>query len=227
MDASKTWLVIAAFNEGRMIAEVIKQILPTFPNIVVVDDGSGDDTAIIACEEGATVVRHPINLGQGAAIQTGIDFALISGADIIITFDADGQHRIEDAVTLGAAIANDEADVICGSRFLGINSDTMPRSKRITLKSAAMFTRLTTGMPVTDAHNGLRALSRFAAQKIRIKQNRMAHASEIIAQIKSNHLRYKEYPVQILYTKYSIAKGQKISNAINILIDLFFGRISK
>jgi len=108
-----------------------------------------------------------------------------------------------------------------------VDSVTMPRAKRLTLRCAATFTRLSTGIPVTDAHNGLRALSRSAAKKIRITQNRMAHASEIIAQIKVKHLRYKEYPVQIIYSEYSIAKGQKISNSINILIDLFFGRISK
>ena len=227
MDVSTTWLVIAAFNEGGMIAEVIKDVLPTFPHIVVVDDGSGDDTAIIACNAGATVVRHPVKQGQGAALQTGIDFALVSGAQIIVTFDADGQHRIEDALTLARAIDNDEADIVCGSRFLGVDSVTMPRAKRLTLRCAATFTRLSTGIPVTDAHNGLRALSRSAAKKIRITQNRMAHASEIIAQIKVKHLRYKEYPVQIIYSEYSIAKGQKISNSINILIDLFFGRISK
>jgi glycosyltransferase involved in cell wall biosynthesis len=227
MDLSKVWLVIAAFNEGGMITDVIKHAIATFPNVVVVDDGSTDTTATLACEAGSTVICHPINLGQGAAIQTGIDFALISGADIIVTFDADGQHRIEDALTLARAIDQNEADIVCGSRFLGVESTTMPATKRLTLKLAAIFTRLSSGVPVTDAHNGLRAISRSAAQKIRITQNRMAHASEIISQVKSLKLRYKEYPVQILYTDYSIAKGQKISNAINILIDLLFGRISK
>jgi glycosyltransferase involved in cell wall biosynthesis len=227
MDISKVWLVIAAFNEGGMITEVIKRSITTFPNIVLVDDGSSDSTATLACEAGATVVCHPINLGQGAALQTGIDFALQSGAAIIITFDADGQHRIEDALTLARAVAQDEADIVCGSRFLGVESATMPKAKRLTLKLAALFTRFSSGVPVTDAHNGLRAISRNAAKKIRITQNRMAHASEIISQIKALKLRYKEYPVQILYTDYSIAKGQKISNAINILIDLLFGRISK
>lgn len=227
MDLSKVWLVIAAFNEGAMIADVIKHAVATFPNIVVVDDGSSDTTATLACEAGATVICHPINLGQGAAIQTGIDFVLMSGADIIVTFDADGQHRIEDALTLASAIDQNEADIVCGSRFLGVESTTMPATKRLTLKLAALFTRFSSGVPVTDAHNGLRAISRSTAQKIRITQNRMAHASEIISQVKSLKLSYKEYPVQILYTDYSIAKGQKISNAINILIDLLFGRISK
>ncbi len=227
MDVTRTWLVIAAYNEGAMIADVIRNAALTFPNIVVVDDGSRDDTAAIACAAGATVIRHPINLGQGAAIQTGIDFACKENAAIIVTFDADGQHRVEDALLLARAVDSGEADIVCGSRFLGLESVTMPATRRVTLRLAALFTRLSSGVPVTDAHNGLRALSREAAARLRITQNRMAHASEIIAQVRAHHLRYKEYPVQIIYTEYSIAKGQKISNAINILIDLLFGRISK
>ena len=227
MDYSRIWVVIAAFNEGAMIAEVIKGALVSFKNIVVVDDGSKDNTVQSALAAGATVLKHPVNLGQGAALQTGIDYALQSGANIIITFDADGQHRVQDAVLLAQAIADDEADIACGSRFLAIRSDTMPYSKKVTLKLAAWFTRLTSGVPVTDAHNGLRALSNLAASKIRITQNRMAHASEIISEIKRYQLRFKEYPVEIIYTDYSIAKGQRISNSINILIDLLFGRISK
>ena len=227
MDVTRTWLVIAAYNEGAMVADVIRNAVPTFPNIVVVDDGSRDDTAAIACAAGATVIRHPINLGQGAAIQTGIDFALGEGAAIVVTFDADGQHRVEDAMLLARAVDAGEADIVCGSRFLGLESVAMPPSRRATLRLAALFTRLSCGVPVTDAHNGLRALSRKAASRLRITQNRMAHASEIIAQVRTNRLRYKEYPVQIIYTDYSMAKGQKISNAVNILIDLLFGRISK
>ena len=219
--------MIAAYNEGAMVADVIRNAVPTFPNIVVVDDGSRDDTAAIACAAGATVIRHPINLGQGAAIQTGIDFALGEGAAIVVTFDADGQHRVEDAMLLARAVDAGEADIVCGSRFLGLESVAMPPSRRATLRLAALFTRLSCGVPVTDAHNGLRALSRKAASRLRITQNRMAHASEIIAQVRTNRLRYKEYPVQIIYTDYSMAKGQKISNAVNILIDLLFGRISK
>ena len=128
---------------------------------------------------------------------------------------------------LARAVDAGEADIVCGSRFLGLESVAMPPSRRATLRLAALFTRLSCGVPVTDAHNGLRALSRKAASRLRITQNRMAHASEIIAQVRTNRLRYKEYPVQIIYTDYSMAKGQKISNAVNILIDLLFGRISK
>lgn len=224
---SNVWLVIAAYNEGAVISDVISNTIKTFPNIVVVDDGSKDITAEAASAAGALVVRHPINLGQGAALQTGIDYALINGADVIVTFDADGQHRIEDAVAMIIELSERQLDIVCGSRFLGITSETMPLKRKLLLKLAALFTRITTGIPVTDAHNGLRALSRKAALSIRITQNRMAHASEIISQIHEKSLTFAEIPVEIIYTDYSLSKGQKMSNSINILMDLFLGRIGK
>lgn len=218
------WLVIAAYNEEKVIASVITGALKIFPNIVVVDDKSTDKTAEVSIEAGAAVARHPINLGQGAALQTGIDHALRMGAEIIVTFDADGQHRVEDAVLLSTAVSRGEADIVCGSRFLGVDARNMPKFRRFFLKLAAQFTRLTTGVPVTDAHNGLRAMSRNAAQSIRITQNRMAHASEIISQVGKNKISYKELPVEIVYTDYSLSKGQRLSNSVNILMDLFLGR---
>jgi glycosyltransferase involved in cell wall biosynthesis len=224
---NNVWLVIAAFNEAEVLEGVIQNALLYTENIIVVDDKSSDDTCILALNAGATVISHPINLGQGAALQTGIDFAIKQGADVIVTFDADGQHRIEDAMRLAAAIIEDEADIVCGSRFLGVDAKNIPANRRIFLKLAALFTRLTTGVPVTDAHNGLRALSRKAATSIRITQNRMAHASEIISSIKKQKLRYKELPVEIIYSEYSLSKGQRLSNSVNILADLFLGRISK
>lgn len=224
---SDVWLVIAAYNEGAVIADVIANTIKIFPNIAVVDDGSKDITAQAARGAGATVVSHPINLGQGAALQTGIDYALMQNAKIIVTFDADGQHRIEDAVAMINYLSEHQLDVVCGSRFLGVTSETLPLKRKLLLKLAALFTRVTTGIPVTDAHNGLRALSRKAALSIRITQNRMAHASEIISQIHEKSLTFAEIPVEIIYTQYSLAKGQKMSNSINILMDLFLGRIGK
>lgn len=224
---SDVWLVVAAYNEGEVIADVIENTIKTFPNMVVVDDGSKDITAQAARGAGARVVSHPINLGQGAALQTGIDYALMQNAKIIVTFDADGQHRIEDAVAMINYLSEHQLDVVCGSRFLGVTSETLPLKRKLLLKLAALFTRVTTGIPVTDAHNGLRALSRKAALSIRITQNRMAHASEIISQIHEKSLTFAEIPVEIIYTQYSLAKGQKMSNSINILMDLFLGRIGK
>ena len=143
----------------------------------------------------------------------------------MITFDADGQHQIKDAKKLITCVKNGEADVVCGSRFLGIRPVGMPPIRAFLLKIVALYTRFSIGLPVTDAHNGLRALSRDAAFKIKITQNRMAHASELMMQIKT--LRFKEIPVEILYSEYSLAKGQKLSNALNILLDLFIGKFIK
>lgn len=220
-------MVVPAYNEAKVIGDVLKSALLVFPNIIVVDDCSSDATPEIANQMGATVIRHCINLGQGASLQTGIDYALQKHARAIVTFDADGQHRVEDAVRVLNSIFINEADVVIGSRFLGINSLAMPLMRRLTLKAAVVFTRITAGIYVTDAHNGLRALSNESAKKIKITQNRMAHASEIISQISSLKLRYKEVPIQVLYSEYSLAKGQKTSNIVNILVDLFFGGISK
>jgi len=227
VDLSKVYVLVTAYNEETVIGNVLTELSRVFQHIVVIDDCSADQTGAISKGCGAAVIRHPFNLGQGAALQTGFDYLTSTDAQVIVTFDADGQHRVEDAVSLATAVLKNEADVICGSRFLELTSSTMPRVKLIVLKMAALFTRITTGVPVTDAHNGLRALTIHAATKIKITQNRMAHASEIIEQIRKNHCRYKEYPVVIRYTPYSINKGQRISNAINILIDLIFRGISK
>jgi glycosyltransferase involved in cell wall biosynthesis len=227
LDYSNVWIVIAAYNEGSVIAKVIENIINVFPNIVVVDDGSKDITAEAAKNAGAKIVSHPINLGQGAALQTGIDFALLQNAEVIVTFDADGQHRIEDAITMVEYLIDNQIDIVCGSRFLNVRSSTLPFKRKLLLKMATLFTRITTGIPVTDAHNGLRALSLKAAKAIRITQNRMAHASEIIFQIHEKSLIFAEIPVEIIYTEYSLKKGQKVSNSINILLDIFIGRIEK
>jgi glycosyltransferase involved in cell wall biosynthesis len=220
-------VVVPAYNEAKVIGDVLKNALLVFPNIIVVDDCSIDATSKIAVEMGATVVRHSLNLGQGASLQTGIDYALQMNAQAILTFDADGQHRVEDALSVLRPILLDEADIVIGSRFLGVDPLCMPFVRRWTLKAAVVFTRITTGVDVTDAHNGLRALSNKSAQKIRITQNRMAHASEIVSQIAVLKLRYKEIPIQVLYSEYSLAKGQKTSNLVNILVDLFFGGVSR
>ena len=196
-------------------------------DVIVVDDHSEDETAKLAFESGAIVIRHPMNLGQGAALQTGFNFALKEGADIVITFDADGQHRIEDALKMVEVIAADQADIVCGSRFLGTKSFNMPLSKKIWLRLATIFVRMTTGVKVTDAHNGLKKKKKKALKVISIKQNRMSHASEIINNIKKHRLRYKEIPVTILYTEYAISKGQKLKNSFNIVKELFIWSLNK
>lgn len=218
-----TWIVIPAYNEERAIAGVVGEAVRSGHRVVLVDDGSSDATAEIGACTGDVVVRHPINLGQGAALQTGITFALAHGAEFIVTFDADGQHRIEDVLRLLAALTAHQADFALGSR--AGQTKNMPNSRRLLLWGATRFTRITTGLNVTDAHNGLRAMTRRGASRIRLRQNRMAHASEILDQIASSGLKYIEVPVNIEYSSYSLAKGQRSTDAIDILLDLCAGRL--
>ncbi|WP_312312348.1 glycosyltransferase family 2 protein [Atlantibacter sp.] len=221
-----TWVVIAAYNEGKVIRKVIEDLVMTWPTVIVVDDGSSDNTAAEAEAGGAFVISHIINLGQGAALATGITFCIENNVEYIVTFDADGQHHVEDIQKLLDKAAEPDVDVVIGSRFLG-ETHNMPMRRRLVLKCAVLFTRITTGLKVTDAHNGLRCFTNAAAKKIEIKQNRMAHASEILEEIAKHKLRVAEIPSSITYTEYSLQKGQKLSNSINILLELFIGRIHK
>lgn len=222
----RVFIVIAAYNEGQAIAQVVGGLLPVYSDIVVVDDGSIDDTARAALAAGATVLQHPVNLGQGAALQTGIDHALHQGAGYVVTFDADGQHSPADVQALLTAMAAADADVALGSRFLG-RAIGLDKKRRLLLRVAVLFTNMTTGARLTDAHNGLRVFSRRAAELIRIRQNRMAHASEIIEQIVRHELRIVEVPVTITYSVYSRAKGQKLANSIGIVLDLLIGKLHR
>jgi glycosyltransferase involved in cell wall biosynthesis len=216
----KLWVICAAYNEATMIGRVVTELRRPGYQVVVVDDGSRDETRHIAAAAGAHVIAHPINLGQGAALQTGIEYALSQGADILVTFDADGQHRVSDIPRLVEALRQERADFALGSRFLG-QTYNLPLLRRGVLYAATVFTRLTTGLSLTDSHNGMRALTRHGAAAIRLRQNRMAHASEILNEIAQSGLRYVEVPVTIEYTAYSLAKGQRIGDSVTILLDLF------
>lgn len=223
---SSLWVVVPAYNEARVVGAVVRELSAAYPNIVVVDDCSRDETGREALAAGAVVLRHPINLGQGAALQTGISFALEAGAQWIVTFDSDGQHRVQDIEVLLQRQQVTKADLVVGSRFLG-RTENIPRSRRWLLKMAVRFTNLTSGVHLTDAHNGLRLFTREAAARIQIRQNRMAHASEMISQAGELRLIVAEAPVTIVYTEYSLAKGQRMSNAINVLVELLIDRLSR
>jgi polyprenyl-phospho-N-acetylgalactosaminyl synthase len=219
---SRTWIVIPLFNEAPVIGSVIKDLLPEFPHVVCVDDGSTDASASVARSAGAVVVQHPVNLGQGAALQTGFEYALQDPEmSCVVTFDADGQHRVTDAAAMVARIRAGEADVVLGSRFLDSRTRIGPM-KRMVLRTAAVQSRWSTGMPLTDAHNGLRAFNRQVVSNIHLTQNRMAHASELIQILAAMKPRWTEHPVEIIYTEYSKSKGQSLLNSVNILADLLF-----
>lgn len=224
--ADRIAVVIAAYNEGSALAEVIRGLHGLCRWIIVVDDGSSDDTFEVAVAAGAHVLVHPLNLGQGAALQTGIDYAVKKGADFIVTFDADGQHAAAEIAPMVQKLVDSGVDLVLGSRFLG-RTVNMPRSKAITLWLAIRFSRLTTGLHITDTHNGFRVLTRKTAKRLRIRQNRMAHASEFLDEIASKKLSFVEFPVTITYTPYSMAKGQRILNSISIVKDQVVGRLAK
>jgi polyprenyl-phospho-N-acetylgalactosaminyl synthase len=222
--SGRVFIVIPAYNEQAAVFDVVSGVRGEFPDVVVVDDGSRDRTAIEAKRAGATVLRHVINRGQGAALQTGIEFAVREGADVVVTFDADGQHRLEDVEHLVAALDDNDADIAIGSRFLDGRSN-VPALRRITLRLGAAFMRVTSGVALTDAHNGLRAIRRRAAQKIRLTIDGMAHASEFIDEIDRLKLRVVEVPVVIRYSEYSLAKGQSSIAAFRIAFDYLMKRI--
>lgn len=220
---SDVWVVVPAFNESTAIGAVISDLRHFASNIVVVDDGSIDETAAAAEAAGARVLRHVVNRGQGAALQTGIEYSLSRGARIIVTFDSDGQHSPADLPILVAPLLEGKADIVLGSRFLG-SADRMPALRRVLLRIAVFFTRLMSGLKITDAHNGLRAFSRRAASMIHIQLDRMAHASELMDQIRRSGLPYTEVPVHVRYTQYSREKGQRGVHALRIAFDYFIGK---
>ncbi|MDI2099407.1 glycosyltransferase family 2 protein [Ruicaihuangia caeni] len=220
--ASSTWVVIPMYNEATMIRTVVEDVRRHFPNVVCVDDGSSDTSPEEALAAGAVVVRHPINLGQGASLQTGIEYALSDPAmSALVTFDADGQHQVADAVEMVERLHRDGLDIVIGSRFIDDRTN-VGAAKRAVLKTAAAYSRFTSGMALTDAHNGLRVLGRDLAGRVKLRQNRMAHASELIDTVGSLGVKWAEHPTHIVYTEYSRSKGQSLLNSVNILVDLFF-----
>lgn len=194
-----------------------------FDHIVCVDDGSADDTGPLALQSGAHLVRHPVNLGQGAAIQTGVEYARSQpGAEVFVTFDADGQHRVKDVVRMIDRLTAEGVDVVIGTRFAdhGVRSD-VPLLKRIVLRTAVWMSRRSRRLGLSDAHNGLRVFNRAVAESLDITMSGMGHASEFVAMIDENGWKVTEEPVEILYTDYSKSKGQPLVNGVNILFDGF------
>ncbi len=221
----RIFIVVPCLNEHTVIPGIIHSLQQYEYEIVVVDDGSEPSLESLVDAFLVYYLRHIVNLGQGAALQTGVTFALNQGADIVVHFDGDGQHSADEIATLIDPILVGKADVVLGSRFLRPeDSKDVPWDKHLILRVARIFNGLLTGVWLTDAHNGFRAMSREAASSIQIAENRMAHATEILRLIKREKLRVKEVPTQIRYTSYSQKKGQSSWNIINILIDLLIKR---
>lgn len=223
---AKTAIVIAAFREAGSIGDVVRELRTQYPHVLVVDDGSPDETAAEARNAGAIVLRHYVNRGQGAALQTGISYALMLGAEYLVTFDADGQHDMSDLPALITPLLRGEVEICLGSRFLDAPPQ-MPLLRRIVIKLGVLFTRMTSRVRLTDAHNGLRAFTRRAALGIDIQLDRMAHASEIVDQFHASGLPYREVGVRVHYTEYSLQKGQRNSAALKVAFDYLMGRLTR
>ena len=217
---SDTWLIVPCYNEGTVIFDVLTHARETFPNIVAVNDGSRDNSAEQIRAAGAHLVDHPVNLGQGAAIQTGVEYARSQpGAKYFVTFDADGQHQVKDVMRMIERLRTEPLDIIVGTRFAGQENSQVPWIKRAVLKTVVMLSPRTKKLGLTDAHNGLRAFNRTVAEEMNIRMNGMSHASEIVSMIDQHGWRVDEEPVDILYTEYSMSKGQSLINGVNILAD--------
>ncbi|MDL9946253.1 glycosyltransferase family 2 protein [Gordonia sp. ABSL11-1] len=228
------WLVIPVFNEAEVIRDVVTAAARTFPNIVCVDDGSRDGSsaeirAAAASADGIRLVRHPVNLGQGAAIQTGVEYARAQpNARFFVTFDADGQHRVEDVVAMVGRLRTEPVDIVVGTRFAEGRSESVPLVRRMALRTIVFLSPRTRRLGLTDAHNGLRAFNRTVADDLDLMMSGMSHASEFVALIDHYQWRVTEQPVTILYTDYSRAKGQSLINGVNIVADgLLHGRMRK
>lgn len=221
-------IVVPLYNEGSAIKSVLNELREKRPNdaIIAVDDGSTDDSYQNGCQKDIYLLRHLINLGQGAALQTGIKFAKQLGCKYVVMFDSDGQHDPNDIEPFITKLKSSEFDIVLGSRFLGV-AQNIPMKKVILLKLSKIFTLFTTGLWLSDSHNGFRALNIERNPNFEITQNRMAHASEIIDIIRDLKMKYVEMPCHIRYTSYSIGKGQSAWNSINIVIDYLIGKASK
>lgn len=223
-DTKKIFVIVPTYNENNVLGEVVAQLVNNDYTVVVVDDGSITAPSEQVKNLPVHLLTHQQNLGQGAALETGTNYAVQQGADYIVHFDADGQHNSGDIPALMTPLTTNKADIVFGSRFL-TNKSNISFGKRLLLQLARYINFLFTGILLTDAHNGLRALTAAAAEKIHLTENRMAHASEILFLVKKHGLRFTEIPVTIKYTAYSKKKGQSAWNSIRIFFDLLLHKL--
>jgi len=215
--------VIPAYNEARHIQMVVNSVRPYVNEIIVIDDASKDDTAILAAASGALVKRHLLNRGQGAALETGNQYALQNGADIIIHFDADNQFLATEIPDILQPLINGQADIVFGSRFLGKKSNLPFAKKYLIYPLAQIFTRYFLGIKLSDPQNGFRAMNRQTANLIKITNREMAHASEIQVIAFKNKLKIAEVPITVIYHHF----GQKLSGGFKVIKDLLISKLIK
>lgn len=214
---------IPAYNEEKMIAFVIKSIPKKIKgikniDILVLDDGSSDKTATEAEKHGATVLAHILNRGLGGALKTILAYARGNNYEILVTFDADGQHNSLDISRLIDPIQKGKCDMVIGTRWK--DQLQTPLSRLLINKLANIFTYLLYGVATSDSQSGMRALGKRAIDSISLQTDGMEVSSEFFKEITRNKLRFMEIPIKAVYTDYSRAKGQKIANAPKVFWQL-------
>jgi glycosyltransferase involved in cell wall biosynthesis len=225
INPQKVFVVIPAYNEHTVIRQVVSELIELRYNVVLVDDGSPE--SMYPAIDGLPLffLQHETNLGQGAGLQTGIEFAREQDAEYIVTFDADGQHDANDIEKLLEPLLKGETDFTLGSRFLEGSAHNMSSGRKKTIRIARFINFIFTGMWLSDAYNGMRALNRKAFSNLNIRENGTAHATELLSYIKKNKLRFKEIPVHIRYTDYSKGKGLTVWNGFRIFVDILLHKI--
>ncbi|HBP00669.1 MAG: Glycosyl transferase family 2 [Candidatus Moranbacteria bacterium GW2011_GWE1_49_15] len=226
-NAKKIFIAIPAFNEEKVIQDVIKEVRAAgYRNIVIVDDGSSDNTQQKAAEMGVVAIKHKINRGKGAATKTAIEACKLLDADIIVTMDGDGQHDPKDIDNLISPILTEGYEVVLGSRLK--NPQGMPGYKIIQNKIGNMLTWFLFGLWVTDSQSGFRAYSRHAAEVINTRGDRYEYDSEVIREIYVYKLKYEEISIKVRYTEYSMGKlhKQSLMNGIITLYKMLWRLIS-
>lgn len=224
-ETASIFVIVPCYNEATVIRDTVVSLLEKGYRVVVVDDASSDDTKTALKGLSVYYIRHEVNLGQGAALQTGIEFALQAGAAWLVTFDADGQHDVNDIELMMDLLNKENAGVVFGSRFLAGASANISLLRKVVLRSARLVNYFASGILLTDANNGLRLMTRDAALKMQITENRSTHSAQIQDMVKQNRIKYAECPVNISYTDYSRRKGIKNIASIRILYEMILFKI--
>ncbi|HEX6847416.1 MAG TPA: glycosyltransferase family 2 protein [Chitinophagaceae bacterium] len=219
------FVIIPCYNEAGMIRQTVTKVLEKGYNVVVVDDCSMDRSKKQIADLPVYYLRHRVNMGQGAALQTGFDFARKKDAKYFVTFDADGQHDSDDIAGMLEYLKKENADIVFGSRFLPGSKTNVSRSRRLALNLGRYINFLASGIMLSDSFNGFRLLSRPAVEKIKLMENRMAHPAELLMLTAASKLKYVEYPVAVRYSEYSRNKGLKNKDGIKIVFEIFLYKI--
>jgi len=212
----KLTIGIPAFNEEKHLPQILTELKKITNSIIVCDDGSTDNTSIIAKEFGAEVIKHEKNLGYGSAIKSIFQATSKNDSEILVTFDADGQHRIDDINKVLAPIKDGEADIVIGSRFLNNNND-VPGYRKIGIKLITQVTNASIKKHFTDSQSGFRAYKKQVLDSIVLTEQGMGISTEILIKASEKKFRITEIPIKILYEG-DTSTHNPVSHGTSVLI---------